>query len=224
MWFIRSWNLRCKFSINPFLHNHSACVDKTSQILCAVLNKYYSFAHPFSPMWEFWYIREASTAFYVANMPMCWSLMRRLFNLRAFNGLTSSNGARSRSKSIPIASTYAHASLASRLGIKDKSQSVTSTSRLDNSSRIAGNSSWWDREAGLSRSESEEYIVGGTKRDVPLEIWESREVDIDRGSVRPVMNGNVTGPTKMYDGSGKEYETRTTVTIAGLPSQNRSSR
>ncbi len=150
--------------------------------------------------------------------------MRRLFNLRAFNGLTSSNGAQSRSKSVPIASTYAHASLASRLGIKDKSQGVTITSRIDNSSRTGGNSSWWDREAALSRSESEEYIVGGTKRDMPLEIWESREVDIDTGSVRPVMNGNVTSPTKMYDGSGKAFETRTTVTVAAPLSQNRSSR
>ncbi|KAH6715708.1 hypothetical protein BKA61DRAFT_631356 [Leptodontidium sp. MPI-SDFR-AT-0119] len=73
-------------------------------ILCAVLNKYYSFAQPFSPMWTFWYIREASTAVYVANMPMCWPLMRRLFKLRAFNGI-SSGGNRSRSKSAPIATT-----------------------------------------------------------------------------------------------------------------------
>ncbi|KAF4624618.1 hypothetical protein G7Y89_g13555 [Cudoniella acicularis] len=69
-------------------------------ILCAILNKYYSFAHPFSPEWTFWYIREASTAILVANIPMCWALMRRLFNLRSFNG--SSPHTHSRSKSLPL--------------------------------------------------------------------------------------------------------------------------
>jgi hypothetical protein len=51
---------------------------------CAILSKYYSFTSPFSPIWEWWYTREASTAVSVANIPHCWALWRRVFNLQAF--------------------------------------------------------------------------------------------------------------------------------------------
>ncbi|KAH6717478.1 hypothetical protein DL95DRAFT_316042 [Leptodontidium sp. 2 PMI_412] len=54
-------------------------------ILCAVLNKYNSFKHYNNAMWTYWYIRETSTAVYTANVPMCWALVRRIFNVRAFN-------------------------------------------------------------------------------------------------------------------------------------------
>jgi len=164
-------------------------------------------------MWTFWYIREASTALYVANMPMCWSLVRRIFKLRAFNGLTSSNGARSRSKSVPIATSYSGAGLGSRLGIKSKQAVGTGStaSRMDLAAK--GNSSWWDREPGLSRSESEEHIVNNG--NVPLEILTLREVDIDRGSVRNPnevrVHTHIQSSSKMFDGSGRDYETRTII-------------
>ncbi|KAL5332056.1 hypothetical protein ACEPPN_001599 [Leptodophora sp. 'Broadleaf-Isolate-01'] len=178
-------------------------------ILCAVLNKYYSFAQPFSPMWTFWYIREASTAVYVANMPMCWPLMRRLFKLRAFNGI-SSGGNRSRSKSAPIATTYTGVG-GSRMGTTSKIQASVLASKVDKSER-SGN--WWESNKNegtrLGRSESEEYIVGreagvGRGGAVPLEIWESRDVTVDRGSV---MDGNtsvttVTSPGMVAMGSGR---------------------
>lgn len=35
-----------------------------------------------------WYIREASTAVYVSNLPMLWPLFRRVFNLGTFQGST----------------------------------------------------------------------------------------------------------------------------------------
>lgn len=55
-------------------------------ILAAVLNKYYSFAHPFGSQWTYWYIRESSTAMIVANLPFVWTLLRRIFKLQAFDG------------------------------------------------------------------------------------------------------------------------------------------
>jgi hypothetical protein len=171
-------------------------------------------------MWEFWYVREASTAIYVANMPMCWALMRRLFNLRAFNGISSSNGARSRSKSIPITATAS--GMGSRLGIKNKSFGGTTSaaSRTDTADRGGGNTSWWDREPGLARTESEEYIVGNSNTNVPLEILTLREVEVDRGSLRDPIGGgtrsHVQSSAKMFDGSGRDYETRTTVTTVTL--------
>lgn len=54
-------------------------------ILAAVLNKYYSFTHPFSTQWTFWYVRESSTAVIVANLPFLWTLLRRMFKLDAFD-------------------------------------------------------------------------------------------------------------------------------------------
>ncbi|KAF2666864.1 hypothetical protein BT63DRAFT_321328 [Microthyrium microscopicum] len=54
-------------------------------ILSAVLNKYYSFTHPFGSQWTFWYVRESSTALIVANIPFTWTLLRRMFKLGAFH-------------------------------------------------------------------------------------------------------------------------------------------
>src|ERR1700761_6161118 len=53
-------------------------------ILSAVLNKYYSFTHPFGSQWTYWYVRESSTAIIVTNLPFTWSVLRRIFNLKAF--------------------------------------------------------------------------------------------------------------------------------------------
>jgi hypothetical protein len=57
-------------------------------ILCAILNKYYSFTHPFGSEWTYWYVRESSTALIVANMPFTWGILRRLCGVRAFNPTT----------------------------------------------------------------------------------------------------------------------------------------
>jgi hypothetical protein len=54
-------------------------------IIAAVLNKYYSFTRPYEPTWIFWYCRESSTAIVVANLPFTWTLLRKLFNLGAFD-------------------------------------------------------------------------------------------------------------------------------------------
>lgn len=51
-------------------------------ILCAVLNKYYSFTDPFGILWVYWYVRECSTALLVANLPFLWGLIRRFLGLR----------------------------------------------------------------------------------------------------------------------------------------------
>lgn len=93
---------------------------------------------------------------------------------------------------------------------------------MDNSENKAGGASWWDREPGLARSESEEYIVGSSNTNVPLEILTLKEVDIDRGSASDLIGGgrgrsvHVQSPEKMFDGSGRDYETRTVITTTQL--------
>jgi hypothetical protein len=66
-------------------------------VLSAVLNKYYSFHHPFGSEWTYWYVRESSTAMIVSNLPFTWSLLRRIFKLAPFNP------ARSRERPAPRA-------------------------------------------------------------------------------------------------------------------------
>lgn len=67
------------------------------QILSAILNKYYSFSDPFGLDWVFWYIRESSTALISSNLAHTWTLLRRLLNLRAFDGKSSNQRSGTRS-------------------------------------------------------------------------------------------------------------------------------
>lgn len=53
-------------------------------IVAAVLNKYFNFASPYTTIYQIWYIREASTGIYVANIMCLWPLLRKLFGLKAF--------------------------------------------------------------------------------------------------------------------------------------------
>ncbi|OCK80452.1 hypothetical protein K432DRAFT_263125, partial [Lepidopterella palustris CBS 459.81] len=50
-------------------------------ILTAILNRYYNFTQPYSPIFLNWYIGEAATAVYVANVPLLWPLLKILFKL-----------------------------------------------------------------------------------------------------------------------------------------------
>lgn len=54
-------------------------------ILAAILNKYFNFASPLTTTYQIWYIREASTAIYVANLMCWWPLLRKLFGFKAFS-------------------------------------------------------------------------------------------------------------------------------------------
>ena len=99
-----------------------------------VLNKYYSFAYPFSPMWTFWYIREASTAIMVANAPMLWTLVRRIFNVKGFLQQTSDA---TRSKCMPVDATYG-----GTIGDGTMDRNILTGKRGSGKGEI----SWWERE------------------------------------------------------------------------------
>ncbi|KAF7597290.1 hypothetical protein BBP40_008133 [Aspergillus hancockii] len=53
-------------------------------IIAAILNKVFNFASPLTTTYQIWYIREASTAIYVANLICLWPLLRKIFGLKAF--------------------------------------------------------------------------------------------------------------------------------------------
>ncbi|KAF2132632.1 hypothetical protein P153DRAFT_168780 [Dothidotthia symphoricarpi CBS 119687] len=51
-------------------------------IVAAILNKYYSFTHPFGTEWTVWYLRESFTALLCANLPLTYPLIQRIFKLK----------------------------------------------------------------------------------------------------------------------------------------------
>lgn len=114
----------------------------------------------------FWYIREASTAVLVANIPLCWPLVRRLFKLRAFHPSTGHATA-----SNPNGNT---------IGTGPQSRAGTKLSRSTATNGGSANKdvSWWERNpvTRLAKSESEENIVPpGNAKTIPLEIWQDRQ-------------------------------------------------
>jgi hypothetical protein len=55
--------------------------NSLSQILAAVLNRYFNLTAAYSPIFLNWYVGEVSTAVFVANIPLCWPLIRYVFSL-----------------------------------------------------------------------------------------------------------------------------------------------
>ncbi|KAF6829819.1 ubid family decarboxylase [Colletotrichum musicola] len=59
-----------------FIFSLGVCV-----IVAALLTKIYNLTDPFSPRYMLWYVREASVAVYVSNLPLIWPLLREWFPL-----------------------------------------------------------------------------------------------------------------------------------------------
>uniref|UniRef100_L2GDG2 Rhodopsin domain-containing protein n=1 Tax=Colletotrichum fructicola (strain Nara gc5) TaxID=1213859 RepID=L2GDG2_COLFN len=57
-----------------FIFSLGICV-----IVAAFLTKVYNLSDPYSPRYMLWYIREASVAVYVSNLPLLWPLLREWF-------------------------------------------------------------------------------------------------------------------------------------------------
>lgn len=88
-----------------------------------------------------------------------------------------------------------------------------------------GDKSWWEgtTTSRLGRTESEEYIVGaGGKVNVPLEVWETTVVEVERGSARQFPGDPGTGDSKMYDGAGGGNKTVVTARTSPVPGRSSS--
>ena len=77
----------------------SLCLQK---IIAATINRYLCWVYPDDVNWIFWYVREASTAVIVSNLPSCFTLMRRLINLQARSTVGTRLSVRRRSAHIPL--------------------------------------------------------------------------------------------------------------------------
>jgi hypothetical protein len=129
-----------------------SCSQTRGKILCAILNKYYSFTQPFGSDWTFWYIRESSTAIIVGNLPLTWPLIRSIFNVRSFNGDSTNKHSRT---------TTAHFRSG---GLRH----VTEVTTRDT-----------DDISILDPSESEERMKKSYSASVPLKIYRHDEFQVD---------------------------------------------
>ncbi|KAH8690293.1 hypothetical protein BGW36DRAFT_401654 [Talaromyces proteolyticus] len=63
-------------------------------IICAIVSKYFTFRDIFDTSYQFWYLREASVAIYISNLPYIWSFFRRTIRFlrasTAVNNITNS--------------------------------------------------------------------------------------------------------------------------------------
>ncbi|KAL2352064.1 hypothetical protein BJ546DRAFT_237123 [Cryomyces antarcticus] len=130
-------------------------------ILSALLNKYYSFTEPFGSMWTFWYVREVSTAILVANLPFTWTLLRRIFNLRSFDGASG------RSRSYYSQRTRAQSRQSRSPGGKTATGRRSSKKDVERKKNGDGNE--------CAETESTERIMD--QSDLALEPW--HEIDSD---------------------------------------------
>lgn len=117
-----------------------------------MLNKYYSFIQPFGLDWTFWYIRESSTALIAANLPLTWTFLQRVFNLKSFREKYHSN---TRSRSGHAMSRFRSTNYGSRNPRSTIRETVSSV---------------------LDRSGSEERI--NEEFPIPLKIYQKREVEV----------------------------------------------
>ncbi|RAK82497.1 uncharacterized protein BO72DRAFT_366391 [Aspergillus fijiensis CBS 313.89] len=65
-------------------------------IAAAILNKVFNFASPLTTTYQIWYIREASTAIYVANMVCLSPLIRRVFSSKMYQKTNRPHGQHAR--------------------------------------------------------------------------------------------------------------------------------
>lgn len=138
-------------------------------IIAAILNKYFNFASPLTTVYQIWYIREASTAIFVANMMCWWPLLRKLFGMRAFQ--YSSNPRRSSRKTgtntqskttgsqSRLSSSVARALHLPRSDIRNSAKN-TEHSNAGRSSQEAINRSTGDLPDDLDRVDT-----------IPLQVW-----------------------------------------------------
>ncbi|KAF2439005.1 hypothetical protein P171DRAFT_490457 [Karstenula rhodostoma CBS 690.94] len=135
----------------------------TFNIVAAVLNKYYSFTHPFGVEWTAWYLRESYTAFLCANLPLTYPLVQRIFKLKNWSHHSYSGRYLSGSLQRSAWQSGLRSQRKSRIELKSNPQhggiSKTVSVNVSNSRNVHD----------LQRSESEERIYGPPTSRIELE-------------------------------------------------------
>ncbi|KAL3478083.1 hypothetical protein BJX99DRAFT_224987 [Aspergillus californicus] len=146
-------------------------------MIAAILNKYFNFASPQTTIYQLWYIREASTAIYVANLMCWWPLLRRVFG----NALSHYSAYRSNRYGDGEGDP-------SQRSQRPQSRPLGST---QTSTTGKGTKRWWKTPLSESRgltTASQEAINTAPVRnspadtDVPLEIWRKVEINVQQNA------------------------------------------
>ncbi|KAL2787952.1 hypothetical protein BJX66DRAFT_327445 [Aspergillus keveii] len=154
-------------------------------MIAAILNKYFNFAAPDTTIYQLWYIREASTAIYVANLMCWWPLLRKIFG-KALSQYSSNY--RTNRYGDP---SHQSGGLSQQLGsvVANASAKGTQTSTAGKK----GSKRWWKGGVTHSRSESKVLATSASQEainndsggresqtDVPLEIWRKVEYNVEQ--------------------------------------------
>lgn len=169
-------------------------------IIAAILNKYFNFASPLTTTYQIWYIREASTAIYVANLMCWWPLLRKLFGFRAFQQSSSYRrygASSSRRFSTWRGSTMFSSKRASRGGpfgfVKNFRNSThvpsvpQSVKRPDSTSKTLTTTT---SEEAINNPYSFREGNHDLEANMPLEIWQKIEYDVVKTEKVPASPKN----------------------------------
>jgi hypothetical protein len=131
-----------------------------AQILSAILSRYYCFAHPESILWIFWYVREASTAVLVTNLPNCYTLLRRILNLPGFGTYGTS---KRRTDPSNASSGHDLVKISTKRGAK--SHDIIASESMEN---ITGKTN-----QSLEIWQQRQFIVEGSR--TPRDVWSAQQ-------------------------------------------------
>ncbi|KAE9365738.1 hypothetical protein N431DRAFT_385617 [Stipitochalara longipes BDJ] len=131
-------------------------------VTCACTSKYFTFRDIWDDSYQFWYLREASIAMYVTNLPYVWSLARQTF--RVLRSSDTNTGDRSDAP----------------YGTGLVSNPRSKMSRNQALGRIYNMDTINDRPGAAARSESEENII------------EAKETRVGSGDFAKYADGSET--------------------------------
>lgn len=138
-------------------------------ILAAVLNRYYTFTQPYSPIYLNWYVGEAASMVYVSNILLLWPLIRRVFRAGVFQRSsgagTGPSGTGGKSGNTYGRGTRGTVNGKTRQGDRIRLPSENGDGDEFNSSkeRIVGGGAWLDEEAGMKNDMELRPIVKSAK-------------------------------------------------------------
>ncbi|KAA8902903.1 hypothetical protein FN846DRAFT_954897 [Sphaerosporella brunnea] len=102
-------------------------------ILAAVLSKYYNFSYYWTTIYMVWYIREASTAIYVANIPLLWPLFARIFKAGSFAGSSMGKDGSAATHELTAGSQFSRSRIGNKIRHLTDTQIIAT--EMDNSSQ-----------------------------------------------------------------------------------------
>ncbi len=176
-----------RISCIAFISRLDAVTKVCAQLIATILNRVYNLRDPYGDSWVAWYLREPSTAVLVANMPMMWPLVQRIFHIGSFMSETRGSGLRSGPHTGP-----------------------SSHSRSFGSRRADTSGTWvslrepgkdevpYETTTNIVTGKQERHLSGDMGQAMPLEIWQQREI-IVQNEITPTV-GPGTRPKNESNG------------------------